>query len=231
MRRLIPESLRRLLRRAKGVDMGDLRSPEPPSRIFGLDRGLPIDRWYIERFLAANASLIRGRVLEVADDAYTRRFGGDRVTQRDVLHATPGNASATIVGDLATGEGIPRDCFDAIVLTQVLQFIPDFAAATRTAHLALASGGALLATTTLISPISRYDADRWGEYWRPTQQAAQRLFGEVFGAANVTVTSHGNHTAAHAAISGMAAEELSDSELAPTDPDYPVVIAIVALKR
>ena len=29
----------------------DLRRLEPVSRVFGLDRGLPVDRWYIERFL------------------------------------------------------------------------------------------------------------------------------------------------------------------------------------
>ena len=37
-----------------------------------------MDRHYIERFLAQHAVDVQGRVLEVGDDAYTRRFGGER---------------------------------------------------------------------------------------------------------------------------------------------------------
>lgn len=40
---------------------------DPVSRTFGFDRGKPVDRWYIERFLAAHADDVRGRVLEVAE--------------------------------------------------------------------------------------------------------------------------------------------------------------------
>src|SRR5690349_21130910 len=50
---------------------------EPVSRNFGFDRGLPIDRFYIEQFLAAEAGAIQGNVLEIEHDLYTRRFGGD----------------------------------------------------------------------------------------------------------------------------------------------------------
>ena len=108
-RRLLPLPLRRWWRRTARVDMGDLRRMEPVSRLMGLDRGRAICRWYIERFLAEQQALVRGRVLEVADREYTTRFGGSRVTASDVLHAVAGNDAATIVGDLATGEGIPVD--------------------------------------------------------------------------------------------------------------------------
>ena len=37
------------------VDFGDLRRTAPISRKFGVDRGLPVDRYYIERFLEAEA--------------------------------------------------------------------------------------------------------------------------------------------------------------------------------
>jgi hypothetical protein len=228
--RFVPVALRNWWRRGAGANMGDLRNPGPPSRIFGLERGQPIDRWYIERFLSANATLVKGAVLEVADAEYTRRFGGARVTASDVLHATADNANATIVGDLATGEGIASGRYDAIILTQVLQFIYDIHGAVRTTHRALRQGGAVLATFTVLSPISRYDADRWGEYWRPTEQAVRRLFGDVFGLAQVRVTVHGNHVAAHAAIAGMASEELSEKELSANDADYPVVITVVATR-
>jgi len=111
--------------------MGDLRAMEPASRLFGEDRGQPICRWYIERFLDEHRSLVWGRVLEVAERTYTRRFGGDRVTESAVLHVEAGNPAATIVGNLATGDGIPGGCFDAAILTQTLQCIFDVQGAAR----------------------------------------------------------------------------------------------------
>ena len=82
--------------------------PAPVSRTFGFDRGKPIDRWYIERFLAEHAADVRGRVLEVAESTYTGWYGGDDVTTSDILYAAEGNPEATVVGDLTTGEGIRR---------------------------------------------------------------------------------------------------------------------------
>ena len=61
------------------VKLADLRRTTPISRKFGFDRGLPIDRYYIERFLERHASDIHGRVLEIAFNMYTLRFGGERV--------------------------------------------------------------------------------------------------------------------------------------------------------
>ena len=58
---------------------------EPLSRRFGLSRGLPIDRYYIEKFLEKNHRDIRGRVLEIADRNYTVKFGGQRVIKSDVM--------------------------------------------------------------------------------------------------------------------------------------------------
>lgn len=231
VRRVFPPALRQWWRRGERVDMGDLRQLEPVSRVMGLDRGQPICRFYIERFMAEHETLVRGRVLEVADRAYTDRFGGDRVTESAVLHATTGNPEATIVGDLATGEGVPDGCFDAVIATQVLQCIFEVGPAVRTLHRILAPGGSAVVTVPAIAPVSRYDVERWGEFWHFSRQSVERLFCPVFGAENVQVTSYGNHVAAHAYLAGMAAGELSEEELLPCDPDYPVVICAVATRR
>src|SRR5262249_6056962 len=68
------------------VRFGSFRRVTPISREFGFDRGLPVDRYYIEQFLSVHADDIRNRVLEIGDDTYMRRFGGSRVTKGDVLH-------------------------------------------------------------------------------------------------------------------------------------------------
>ncbi len=54
---------------------------------------------------------IRGRVLEVGDNFYTRKFGGDRVTVSDaaVLHVVEGNPRGRLyVADLTRGSTISR---------------------------------------------------------------------------------------------------------------------------
>src|SRR5262249_19247949 len=83
------------------VDFGDFRRSRPISRSFGLDRGTPIDRYYIEKFLAAHGADIKGRALEIGDASYCRRFGQGKITRQDVLHISPSAPEATIVGDLS----------------------------------------------------------------------------------------------------------------------------------
>jgi SAM-dependent methyltransferase len=204
------------------------RNLQPVSRLFGTDRGTPIDRYYIESFLRANQERIRGRVLEVGDPTYTRQFGGDRVTQSDVLHAVAGNRKATIVGNLETGEGIPRGTFDCVILTQVLPFLFDVRGAIRNAHAALAPAGTLLVTVPGISQISRYDMDRWGDFWRFTSLSARRLFEEVFSPSDVVVETFGNVLIATAFLHGMALHEVTRQELDYRDIDYEVIVTVRA---
>lgn len=213
-----------------GVQFGDLRRLQPISRVFAFDRGQPIDRYYIDKFLSANSSSIRGRVLEIAENTYTRKFGGDRVEKSDILHATEGNPEATIIGDLTKPEQFPADAFDCAICTQLLPFIYDIKSVIKTLHRILKPGGVLLTTTPGISQISRYDMDRWGDYWRFTPLSARLLFEEVFPADQITVESHGNVLAAVAFLHGIAAEELTAEELDFADPDYPLSISIRACK-
>jgi SAM-dependent methyltransferase len=211
------------------VQLGSLRRVTPLSRDFGYDRGLPIDRHYIERFLSAQASDIRGHVLEIADDTYTRRFGGNRVTRSDVLHLE-GQPGATIIGDLTGAPHIPPDTFDCVILTQTLQFIYDVPSALRTVRRIVKPGGVVLATVPGITPISRFDMERWGCYWAFTSLSVRRLFEAEFPARRVEIEAHGNVLAASAFLYGMAAEELDRGELDARDPDYQVVITIRAVR-
>ena len=48
---------------------------EPILRIFGFDRGIPIDRVYIEVFLEKNKSCVQEVVCEISDDTYSIKFG------------------------------------------------------------------------------------------------------------------------------------------------------------
>ncbi len=211
------------------VRFGDLRRLAPISDRWGFDRGLPIDRHYIEQFLRRESTAVKGVVLEIGDNTYTRRFGGTRVAVSDVLHVTPGAPQATIIGDLTQADHIPSDRFDCIILTQTLQLIYDTTSAIRTLFRILKPGGVVLATVPGITPIS--DATwscQW--YWNFTTLSARRAFGEAFPESALTVTTSGNLLAATAFLYGLAAEELHADELAHCDDRYEVTIAVKAVK-
>jgi SAM-dependent methyltransferase len=236
---VLPRAIVRGMERIRGlpfpipigsVGFGDLRRLSPISRGFGCGRGTPVDRYYIERFLAQNAADIRGHTLEIADNNYTVRFGGERVTRSDVLHAVPGNPEATLVGDLVTGAGIPSSAFDCIILTQTLTHIYEVRQAVAEIRNALRPGGVVLVSVPGISQISRYDMDRWGDYWRFTDASARRVFSEVFGTQNVTVVTYGNVLAACVFLHGLTVEELQVAELDHHDEDYQVIIGIRAVR-
>ena len=221
---------RYLNRKKVRVEFGGLSTTVPVSRVFGLDRGTPINRYYIERFLAGRAGLIRGEVLEVGDSEYSRRFGGGRVERFGVLHVGPGNTAATLVGDLTDPATLPADAADCFVCTQTFDCIYEVRKAVAGAHHLLKPGGVLLATVSGISQISRYDMDRWGDYWRFTTASVARLFQPVF-AGGVEVESFGNVLAAIAFLQGLAVEDLPDPALLDEhDADYPLVVAVVARK-
>ena len=215
-------------RTATSPDWGSLRRVTPISNDFGLDRGRPVDRYYIENFLDANRRDIRGRVLEILSDDYTKRFGAG-VTRSDVLHPVPGNPNASIVGDLGTGVGVPKDQFDCIICTQTLHLIYDLRTAVLTLRNALAPGGVLLATLPTITQVSRYDADRWGDYWRLTSLAARRLFGEFFE--DLQVTSFGNVLSATAFLQGITVSELTAAELDHVDRDYEMIVCVRGVRK
>uniref|UniRef100_I2Q7L6 Polysaccharide pyruvyl transferase domain-containing protein n=1 Tax=Desulfovibrio sp. U5L TaxID=596152 RepID=I2Q7L6_9BACT len=200
----------------------------PISRVFGFDRGTPVDRYYIEIFLTGEARNIRGRVLEVGDAEYTGRLGTG-VLRCDVLHACSGNG-ASIVGDLVTGENIPIGAFDCLVLTQTLNVLADPGAALATAFAALAPGGTLLVTTPGISQVSRYDMDRWGDFWRFTERSLALIANRAGAWAHLEIQSFGNVYAAKAFLDGLAAEELDRQALLRHDPDYPVLLGLAAVK-
>jgi SAM-dependent methyltransferase len=216
--------LRRLTRPAR---LGTLRRTSPLSHDFGYDRGTPVDRYYIERFLAGHRAEIRGRVLEVKDSAYTERFGTG-VTQKDVLDIDPANPVATIVADLGGADEIPEATFDCFILTQTLQLIYDVRSAVAHARRILKPGGVLLVTVPAVSPI--VDDDQLTDYWRFTPASSTALFGDVFGRESIRVRAYGNVLTAIAFLSGMAQEELTAQELETHDSRFSMLVSVAAVK-
>ncbi len=216
-----------LRRPPRRVSYGSLRRLTPISDRWGLDRGTPVDRHYIEQFLGQHAGDIRGRVLEIGGSAYSQRYGS-AVERVDVFDVEAGNPNATIIGDLSRPDALPERAFDCAIVTQTLHLIYDFPAALATLRRGLKPGGVLLLT---VPGITRRGADHdYGRtwHWSFTSVSAGRMFEEAFGAHAFTVSAYGNVLAAVSFLHGIAAEELEDHELAHRDPRYEVTVAVRA---
>ncbi len=234
-RALLPMRMRRRILHSTrwppvgSVELNDLRRLRPVSRVWGADRGTPVDRYYIERFLSSHSGDIRGRVLEIGDDTYTKRFGS-AVERSDVLYHSEGNDKATIVLDLTKGTAGEENLFDCVICTQTLQQIFDAPAALETLVRLMKPGGTLLLTLPGISQIDRPAFDDWGDYWRFTTRSVEHMLGRHFASEHVTVQTCGNVLSAVAFLHGLAAEELTSEELDHVDPDYQVLLTARAVK-
>jgi len=220
----IPPLLRRRLRRfVRPADLGTAGLTTPISRHWGFDRGTPVDRYYIERFLTQHAGDVRGHVLEVKDASYTRRFGTG-VTKSDVIDIDATNPHATVVADLTTPGRSDEPTFDCFILTQTLHIIYDTRAALRRAYHLLRPGGVLLVTVPALSRATVPD------YWRFTPASCRLLFGEVFSPGDVAVAAHGNVLTSVAFLHGIAYQELARRDLDVDDAMFPLVVTVRAVK-
>lgn len=202
----------------------NLRSIDPISREFGFDRGTPIDRVYIEDFLKKNSADIKGSVCEIAESTYSKKFAS-HVTDYNVLHYTNDNPKATIIGDLCDIKTLPPASIDCFILTQTFNFIEHVELAIQGVWHMLRKDGVALITVAGLCQISRYDMDRWGDYWRFTDLSLSKLLAKQFGTENVYVETYGNVLTATSLIQGLCAEELEQKELFYQDKDYQVMIA------
>lgn len=202
----------------------------PISGIFGLDRGLPIDRYYIEEFLNENSRYIKGTVLEVAERTYTTKYGAE-VEKSLCMHVRDSVESDCIIANLETGEGIIEGMVDCFILTQTLPFIFDVRAAAENVVRFLKSEGIALVTVSGITQISRYDMDRWGHYWSFTTASLKKLFETCKDVASVEVKAYGNVKSAICGLYGLAFEDMVRDDLTYQDDDYQQIITAVVKKR
>jgi hypothetical protein len=215
----------------RAVDWGSLRRLTPVSPVWGLDRGGPLDRYYIAKFLDGHRHLIRGRVLEVKDSGYTRGFGGEKVVAAEVLDRDPRNSDATILADLTVAGSLPPNRFDCFILTQTLHILFDVRTAIRNAVASIRPGGTLLCTLPAVSRVNYEDGGlRSGDYWRFTEASCRALFEEWLPRDCVEITTFGNVLACTAFLQGISWRELDAAELDRVDPYYPLLFGVLARK-
>ena len=224
LRERLRPAANRLIRNIPGrrVRWGSLRRTRPFSDCYGWDRGLPIDRYYIEGFLARNAHAIRGDVMEVRDADYATRFGGERVARAHVVDIDASNPKATLIADLTQEGTLPAEAYDAIIMTQTLHVTDDDEAGMRALWRALRPGGTILFSGPCVGRIDHQLSDM--DSWRYTPNGLRRKLARLLPDASVAIEGHGNVLAGAAYLYGLAVQELSARELDAADPHFPIVV-------
>jgi SAM-dependent methyltransferase len=212
----------RLLRGYARPRWGNLRRTTPFSSTFGFERGTPIDRHYLHRFLDAHRDAITGNVLEVQTDSYTKRFG-HHVRRADTFDIVP-SADVTYVCDFSRCEGsIPDRAYDCLLLPNTLPHFRELEPALSNAIRVVRPGGAILASAAGLLPLTGDVPD----YWRLSPDGWRERLSAAWPGATLEIVGHGNCLAAIAAQLGLALEELTQAELDAYDVRYPVLTTIV----
>lgn len=189
-------------------------------------RGKPVHRYYLEKYLGELSMDVRGRCLEFYADSYTTLFGGERVTKLDILNLETDIPDTTIVADLTKRNSIPGDTFDCIICTYVLHIIYEKEKAVAELFRILKPGGVLFVSVPSIT----IHYQQFPELWRFTVDGLHAMLSENFGAPNVTARGYGNSLTAAGEIRGLAVGDFTESELAYHDPRYPLIVCARAVK-
>jgi SAM-dependent methyltransferase len=204
---------------------GNLRRSEPFSDQFGFDRGTPIDRFYLERFLDAERAAIRGHVLEIQVSGHARKFG--RELQRVDTLDISAQFSPTYQCDLAdAGTVVPSDTYDCFLLPNTLQHLARLEEALAQALRVVKPGGVILASAAGLARLTTPDED----FWRFTAEGWRMVTARMWPGCAVDVRAHGNCLAAVAGLYGLAVEEMTRAELEIEDERFPVLTTIKCVK-
>jgi len=202
----------------------------PISSRAGTDRGVPVDRHFIEGFLRDHASDIQGTVLDVKDSLYSTRYGGERVRRCDVLDVNRANREANIFSDIRDLKEIADDTYDCFIVTQVLQYIDDVSAAIGACRRILKPGGVLLVTVPTVGKLDGQGDRVAGDFWRFTPDSARYLFEKHFPPENLEIRGWGNLLVATSFLQGMAVDEVPERKRNHYDPLFTCGVTIRARK-
>ena len=85
--------------------------------VHGHRRGIPIDRFYIQKAIREYSGNIKGTVLEVGGNEYTRNFSKTDMTDSFILNYSPIEGNNVIIGDLTDCHSLKGLKFDTFIFS------------------------------------------------------------------------------------------------------------------
>lgn len=202
---------------------------EPVSLQFATERGTPVDRYYIEKFLGSNRKFIKGDVLEIEDNTYTLQFGSDGCKSL-VMDVSSDADIVDFLANLETGEGIRDQVADCFICTQTLMYLYDMKSVSENFHRLLKTGGVALITCSGLSQNSRRCMDNYGCTYNFNVDALKRMFADKEKFEVLDAGSYGNVKTVCAHLAGLCGEDLADEDFEVDDKYYPLIVYAV-IKR
>ncbi len=181
---------------------------------------------YILIFIRENSKFITGNVLEIENDKFSRYFK-NQIKHLDILDIDESNLQANIHADLRTKKGLPKEKYDCIILTHVLDCIDDYESALKNIKYMLKKDGVLLCTIPCLERVS----NKTKTYFRFTQYGASFLFNKLFGKGNFNISFYGNLYSTIMYLNGFKFSKLNLKYFKYNDLKFPILIAIVARKK
>lgn len=205
------------------VDFGDLRRHIPLCPNYGYTRGTPIDRFYLDQFVQGIRQEVVGVTLEIGGRQQNReQYGFQQATEYHTLDSDP-RSGADIIGDAHDSGSCAENCFDSIILFNVLEHCAKPWIVTENIYRWLRAGGKVFCMVPNVQRVHHDPVD----CWRILPDAFQTLFERFC----TRVTTYGSLLTSISALSGIASEELTWPELTHVDPQYPVATCVVAVKQ
>lgn len=225
------EYLRKLYREKYEV-IGSISSMNisPISDQFATERGTPVDRIYIEKFLEKNKEYVIGDVLEIEEATYTMKYGENRVKKSIVMDVSQKSSEIDFNANIETGEGIKDKIADCFILTQTLMYIYDLEVAAKNIIRFLKPGGVALITCSCLSQNSRRCMDNYGSYFNFNAAVFEKMFRNE-KASVIRAGSYGNVKTVMAHLVGMCAEDLEEEDFELDDEYYPLVVYAVVRRN
>ncbi|MBW4509143.1 MAG: class I SAM-dependent methyltransferase [Scytonematopsis contorta HA4267-MV1] len=203
------------------LNWGDLRRGEPFCNEFGFERGTPIDRYYLDKFIGSIRHQVKGKVVEIGGALSNRgEYGFENVSTYDAVDLLE-SPLVNICGDVHESNLLKPGYYDTILLFNVLEHCHTPQKVVDNIQNWLVPSGYCMA----IVPNAQRIHNNPGDYWRILPDGMKTLFQNFD---EVQVTTYGNPTSLIASYMGIAAEELTPDELDQSHPLYPVTTCLVA---
>jgi SAM-dependent methyltransferase len=206
------------------VDWGDLRRTTPIDEVFGVGRGTPVDRHYLRAFVREHVTAIAGDVVDIGGHPADRLSFALRDLQSFRVLDVAARPGVDVVGDVHDPDNLEPECADIVLLFNVLEHCREPHQVAANIHRWLRPGGRCL----VMVPNAQRLHGSPDDLWRFSEAGLAQVFA---GYASVETRAYGNLTTVLASHLGIAAEELTDAELALTQADHPVATCAVDTRQ
>ena len=203
---------------------------KPISEQFGSERGTPVDRIYIEKFIRKYSNYIKGAVLEIEDAIYTHKYGKENVKHSIVMDVSNQSDKIDFNANIESGEGVQECLVDCFIITQTLMYIYDLESAAKNIVKFLKPGGVALITCSGLSQNSKRCMENYGSYFNFNTAVFEKMFKKE-KVEIIDTGSFGNVKTVMAHLVGMCAEDLCENDFDYMDLSYPLIVYAVVRRN